>query len=1026
MADYQLLVSKIRREMAIPEIKNAERFQSLSREYAQACREVNQRLAVCSLFLYNGNPSEAVRLSTSAPDLLEICSVLNFDNLAEWRELCDSIEGLESFEQLMYGTLERLRQAYMNQPRTEFLLSKFRLLSLREGSIEERLSIVYKMKELEPDNNVWDKLIPQFETACAEYFRDVYLNARISKDGVGTINVLISKIKNMPWSEFPSALYNELNKWNRNASIKYSIEKIQSILNELHNAYNEQNLDRAIELDQERINIIRNQRLSAFELPPDMDEKVIPVRNWIAETQKRAELKEEYDRCVDEVLFLLEQDTELSDLEDAFHQLLISSERADLPVPENIQYAIDRRFDSIKRQKQRKTKMILFLAASAGISVAVFLFFYVKTVAFKSAVASECVLLTEKVTAYKAAIFPEKKSQSKNEDSEEEAELEIKPDFDGLDKAEKQLKTLEETNAKVFRSRPVQEISREVSDLRSKEEARVSNFNTEIKKAKDSLTLYEETKKSKSKASASGLLDQQALVNAGKYKITADEAAQIADLDQRFRKLISQERAVQEEQFNLQYNITLKKYNALIEKENISPEFQKELSKLKEEIVAIKTELVAESLKIQKTNLLASVEKKISAIAKDLSDKTFRDNMIDDLQKTIDSLSNSSDYRKALIKIAEKNSDFSAADDFKKTASEIDIQDLFHQWNSLMAENRNVRDLLSLDKNQTKNLKRKLENMKYAKISLEQKESMLKQLNELDNFYKKKEKGVCQIFKELIKYLEKFANDEYYVKIEDKYYYLSKEPVSKGGEYTLIYKINDSDDTEKLTLKLGTARLDVKCAPHTAYVKQISDALKKQADSTVFNPDDTDEAVDKIYRSLILNAEIDPAVQLILFKGITDILIEYPLYCNSLKQWIDVLDENSGFKYNINWHNPDHSELPARREQAINILKNNLTDLNEKMDQVKKERKKYIGLFEQQFQPIGILYKQGDQWACLSKTKRSEITAPLYAVRAGKNPGEGTVLVFQDIVDSCFVKTDKAQENKLLQGLPLYKYTPTK
>lgn len=1014
MTDYQTLVNSIRSELLANHPRSIGQFQIYSRQFAEACKDVNRRLKLCSRFINSGNAPEAVRLAASVPHLLEACFILNFNELAEWRDLCNTIEGLDSFEQLQYNDMEILRQAIQNNSQTERLLSRYRLLSLRKEGLEERLHIIYQMRKFEPDNFIWETLIPKYEVACAEMFRDSYIRLKIANDSAA-INVLWNKIRSIPWLCFPNNLYNEINNWNKEATLKYAMERVKKLADDFHDAVGAGDLERAVLLDREIFGIIKKQNIRSTDLSADLYNELVFNRNWIEARQRDIQLHEEYEQSIDDLVDLLDEKADRSEINNAFRRLVEAAQQANENIPLSLQDQVEEALELHNRQKRRKLKLIYTLSSSVIILVSLFLVFYVRNTTLKTAVKVEQVLLTEHLDAYKSALKSKMSGDNYKKNSD------VPEDLEGLAKAKERLDKLSKNNPRVYSASLIRDINNEVLVLQKNESKRAKDFKTAITQAEDSVTLYEETKNKKGKASASSLLNATALDMAKKNRLTAAEEQQYDTVERNFRKLISNERSTQEENFTTSYEALLKRFRSV---DNVDPptqEYVLTLTKLKEEIAALETDQVAETLKTQKRNLLASVDKKITDANAKMEEKTFKDSMWADLQKAIDSLNDTSSFRIALSNIAEKNSNFSAADDFKKVVAEIDIQDFFIQWNSFLKDNRNNQDLFALDKKTIGDLKNKISAMKYSKVSFEKRDQLLATLDEFSEFYEKNDEK--QIMKNIVKFLEKFEKDLLYVKVKeesfDKYYYLSEKPKRSGnGVYDLVYKVSNGGETEKSTIKSGNI-LKETVSPQTVFVNKYRPLLEK------CSPNMWDSTVVQALRSLVVDPDMDPVLKLIIFKGIIDCLQYHPAYKTVCEKWSKSIKDNPDFDFNINWLNPEHSELPDQRKIASTILEN-YSNFNEDADLVRTERKKYKKYFDYKYEPIGILYKQGESWACMTQGRGAHITGPLYVVRSGKNPGEGTIIVLTDIVDSHFIKTGQSQESLLLQGLPVYQIVNTK
>ena len=62
--------------------------QKLSEDFAAACRMANHRLQQCEAMIKAGDRHQAIQLAETAPNLLDLVTVLEFQRTDEWRGFC--------------------------------------------------------------------------------------------------------------------------------------------------------------------------------------------------------------------------------------------------------------------------------------------------------------------------------------------------------------------------------------------------------------------------------------------------------------------------------------------------------------------------------------------------------------------------------------------------------------------------------------------------------------------------------------------------------------------------------------------------------------------------------------------------------------------------------------------------------------------------------------------------------------------------------------------------------------------------
>jgi len=86
MADLRRTIDEIRSLMQDEVIELTAQLEQLASEFAQGCREANERLRKCEEFLNQGLRAEALHFAELAPNLLDQVGMLDFPELAEWSD----------------------------------------------------------------------------------------------------------------------------------------------------------------------------------------------------------------------------------------------------------------------------------------------------------------------------------------------------------------------------------------------------------------------------------------------------------------------------------------------------------------------------------------------------------------------------------------------------------------------------------------------------------------------------------------------------------------------------------------------------------------------------------------------------------------------------------------------------------------------------------------------------------------------------------------------------------------------------
>jgi len=142
----------------------------LAEDYAQACREVNDRLRKCHDALVRGLRSDAIHLAEAEPNLLDLVALLDFSELPGWKETCRTSK-LTSPPELLIEMASALNEAYAAEQPLANLMANHRVMALARAPLEERLTVMRRIAALDPASAFWDDDIRKFEQARVEEIR---------------------------------------------------------------------------------------------------------------------------------------------------------------------------------------------------------------------------------------------------------------------------------------------------------------------------------------------------------------------------------------------------------------------------------------------------------------------------------------------------------------------------------------------------------------------------------------------------------------------------------------------------------------------------------------------------------------------------------------------------------------------------------------------------------------------------------------------------------------------------------------
>src|ERR1019366_9879302 len=90
---------------------NTDLAPKLAGDYAAACHAANLRLQQCEAMIKAGDRHQAIQLAETAPNLLDLITILEFRNAEEWRAFCQQ-NALPAAERIDVRSVRALNDSY--------------------------------------------------------------------------------------------------------------------------------------------------------------------------------------------------------------------------------------------------------------------------------------------------------------------------------------------------------------------------------------------------------------------------------------------------------------------------------------------------------------------------------------------------------------------------------------------------------------------------------------------------------------------------------------------------------------------------------------------------------------------------------------------------------------------------------------------------------------------------------------------------------------------------------------------------
>src|SRR5438094_137245 len=125
MSNYRKIIEEIGAYMRSSDQTEDARIKELATTYAEACREVNDRLGQCEELLQQGLRSQAVELAEVEPRLLDAIALLDFPERAGFEEVAAAY-GWQRQHALKLECADQLNEAYAIEEELRPLMIKHR------------------------------------------------------------------------------------------------------------------------------------------------------------------------------------------------------------------------------------------------------------------------------------------------------------------------------------------------------------------------------------------------------------------------------------------------------------------------------------------------------------------------------------------------------------------------------------------------------------------------------------------------------------------------------------------------------------------------------------------------------------------------------------------------------------------------------------------------------------------------------------------------------------------------------------
>ena len=201
IAEIHELLESVRVTLASSMNPNREELERLHSELDAEIRSANKRLRECDALLSEGHRSEAIQLAEQEPNLLEVVSILDFQELPEWNDFVAEL-GLTVTPELQIDIATDINSAYSEDEPLERLMKKFRVLSLARAPLRSRIDLLRQIAKRDVGTAYWKDDLKSYEETRIRQISDESRDA-ISSRNYAEVRRLADELHKKPWSVKP-------------------------------------------------------------------------------------------------------------------------------------------------------------------------------------------------------------------------------------------------------------------------------------------------------------------------------------------------------------------------------------------------------------------------------------------------------------------------------------------------------------------------------------------------------------------------------------------------------------------------------------------------------------------------------------------------------------------------------------------------------------------------------------------------------------------------------------------------------
>ncbi len=352
----------------LQQVGNPEIAPKLAADYAAACHAANLRLQQCEAMIKAGDRPQAIQLAETAPNLLDLVTVLEFRGADEWRSYCQQ-NALPIADRIDARSVQNLNQCYAQGITTDHPLYAAYRSAVLSRNDEEALKTLQSITRLNPaDTNAASELARLDAKVLAARLQHLGNSLEGSEPAL-----LVAEIETIEAFGFKNKPDGEV--WRKAQAVRCEclLEETTKLKNEFRW------LDALAKIDF----IQRLQKEFQLQLPAPAVTKLDALKTWARSEQEKDRQEREFQSLLGKLDYQIqkseEKDTsaryvklpELRDDYEAMHKIWRSLTDFTRPIPEDAAASFRKRSTLLETEISRRTaiqRRIIF-ASSAVILI---------------------------------------------------------------------------------------------------------------------------------------------------------------------------------------------------------------------------------------------------------------------------------------------------------------------------------------------------------------------------------------------------------------------------------------------------------------------------------------------------------------------------------------------------------------------------------------------------------------------------------------------------------------------------------